>query len=571
MSRTPPDGSRPDGPASQAAPSPRRGTALGVLAISLAVTMFVTWLEQELLQRDEVIEFSDGFSQVAPVFMLLTTVRFSQASEIARSTLGRSQYTDAGWQAFLQDTGWPARVPGLKEAGYAELQGDRCVVKFVAGQTEPVFHPAGTDLAADPALRETVEKCADGGLGMAAPDMILGTGTNATHVSVGLIPLMTGKRGDTAAWNRAHIHSFLFFALNHAEYFPSWSPELAKMPFNYQLLAPGEQAPVALPTRRVISQTTVTGQWRFVVTLKAPRLVEHLPQWIVLGAGLALSGLLYWLFDRQASLQLAGSLASREILERETVERQLQTALRREQELNRLKSNFVSMVTHEIRTPLAHIQGAADILSRYLDRLPPEKRAQHFAHINAAVHRMSALMEDVLLFSKAEAGRIEFKPAPLDVPCFCRQIAEELRSATSRRCPIEVVLNDVDAPARGDENLLRHIFTNLISNAVKYSPAGSPVTFSATRREGFAEFQVRDRGLGIPEEDRQQLFTPFHRGKNVASLHGTGLGLVIVKHCVEQHGGDLEIDTRENEGTTVHVRLPLFSSAETAANAPSNL
>jgi signal transduction histidine kinase len=176
---------------------------------------------------------------------------------------------------------------------------------------------------------------------------------------------------------------------------------------------------------------------------------------------------------------------------------------------------------------------------------------------------MSGLLEDVLLFSKAEAGRMEFNPVALDLKKFCAQLVDEALSATSRRCPIELSLAEISEPARGDEGLLRHIFSNLIANAAKYSPPGTPVNFSVSRDGGDAIFIVQDRGLGIPEDDRKRLFTPFYRGKNVATIQGTGLGLVIVKHCVERHGGMIQIESAENCGTTVSVRLPLFSPAHT--------
>jgi PAS domain S-box-containing protein len=254
---------------------------------------------------------------------------------------------------------------------------------------------------------------------------------------------------------------------------------------------------------------------------------------------------------------------ARDISGRKEEEQELQRALAEEKELNRLKSNFISMVTHEIRTPLALILGSSEILSRYLDRLPPEKRSEHLSTIDSAVQRMSALMEDVLLFSKAEAGRMEFNPVIMDLKNFCAQLVDEIASTTNRRCPVQFSIGEISQPARSDENLLRHVFANLLANAAKYSPPGTPVHFSVSQVNGDALFVVRDGGMGIPADDRKRLFTPFHRGKNVAAMPGTGLGLVIVKHCVERHGGEIEIESAENRGTTVSVRLPLFSPAHT--------
>jgi signal transduction histidine kinase len=209
------------------------------------------------------------------------------------------------------------------------------------------------------------------------------------------------------------------------------------------------------------------------------------------------------------------------------------------------------------------ILSSAEILLRYLDRLSPEKRVKHLVTIRAEVQRMSSLMRDVLLFSRAEAGRMEFHPAPLDLKSLCTQLVDEIQSATGRRCPIQLQVAESMESARADENLLRHTFANLLNNAVKYSPAGTRVSFLVSRDDGTAIFVVQDSGMGIPEEDCQRLFTPFHRGKNVATIQGTGLGLVIVKHCVERHGGTIEIQSRPTAGTTITVRLPLFSPALT--------
>lgn len=242
---------------------------------------------------------------------------------------------------------------------------------------------------------------------------------------------------------------------------------------------------------------------------------------------------------------------------------ELNIVLAGEREVNRLKSNFTFMVTHEIRTPLEVILSSAEILLRYLDRLSPEKRVKHLLTIRAEVQRMSSLMRDVLLFSRAEAGRIEFHPAPLDLNNLCTQIVDEIQSATRRRCPIQLQVGESLESARADENLLRHTFANLLNNAVKYSPAGTLVSFFVSREDGTAIFIIQDSGMGIPETDFQRLFTPFHRGKNVATIQGTGLGLVIVKHCVERHGGTISIQSRPGAGTTISVRLPLFSPALT--------
>lgn len=233
------------------------------------------------------------------------------------------------------------------------------------------------------------------------------------------------------------------------------------------------------------------------------------------------------------------------------------------QELNALKSNFISMVSHEIRTPLALIQSSAEILGRYLQRLSPEKRQRHLDTIGESVGRMVMLVEDVLMFSRAESGPMEFKPAPLDLPKFCQQLVDEVSSATSRRCPIRLCLSNGTDSAGVDETLMRHVLVNLLTNAVKFSKPGDEVLLEARADCQEVVFQVQDRGIGIPEADQKKIFEPFFRSRNVAHIPGTGLGLVIVKRCVERHGGTLEIESREGHGSRFTVRVPTYSPGNT--------
>lgn len=233
-------------------------------------------------------------------------------------------------------------------------------------------------------------------------------------------------------------------------------------------------------------------------------------------------------------------------------------ALAAERELNELKSNFVSMVSHEFRTPLGVILSAADVLDRYFDRLDPADRAEHLEMIQRSTRNLAHLMEEVLLLGKVEEGRMKFAPQPVDIAALAERLVDEVCSATSAACPIRLQTRDDLAGAVSDEALLRHIFINLLSNAVKYSEPGSEVEFLIERRNGDAHFTVRDRGIGISAEDQARLFHSFTRGANVGLRPGTGLGLVIVQRCVQLHGGKLELVSAPGEGTTVAVTLPLF-------------
>lgn len=238
---------------------------------------------------------------------------------------------------------------------------------------------------------------------------------------------------------------------------------------------------------------------------------------------------------------------------------ELVQALTREKEASDMKSDFVSIVSHEFRTPLEVIMSSGDILDRYFDRLTPEQRATHLSAIHESVRRMDHLMSEVLLLSTVEAGKLEYAPVPTDLAALCRRYVDEILSATSRRNPIVFTEHGSLAHANADESVLRHIFINLLGNAVKYSAPGEPVHFDVARDGRDAVCCVQDHGCGIPPEDRDRIFQAFHRARNARHVSGTGLGLVIVKRCVDLHGGTVGFETEENRGTVFTVRLPLFA------------
>jgi signal transduction histidine kinase len=173
---------------------------------------------------------------------------------------------------------------------------------------------------------------------------------------------------------------------------------------------------------------------------------------------------------------------------------------------------------------------------------------------------MAGMMEEILVLSRLDAGKLDFRPAPLDMEDFCRRIVNEVLSATNRRCPIEFSTASSLPEAVADERLLGHIFTNLLSNAVKYSEAGASVRFKVARQGAHAECIICDQGIGISDEDQSRLFTAFHRGANVGNRSGTGLGLVLVKRCVELHHGQLRIQSALAKGTTVTINVPAFEA-----------
>jgi PAS domain S-box-containing protein len=260
-----------------------------------------------------------------------------------------------------------------------------------------------------------------------------------------------------------------------------------------------------------------------------------------------------------------------DITQRKQAEAELLRTLAREKELGQLRSNFVSMVSHEFRTPLGIIQSSAEILEDYIESLDAAERKEHLQSICKNARRMAGLMEEALLIGSLDAGKMEFKPELLDLCGLARRLLDEVLSATNRRCPIELLLEGIPTEIKADERLLRHIFTNLLTNAVKYSDAGQMVRFEIGCDETEIVCAIRDQGIGIPEADREWLFNAFHRGHNVSDRPGTGLGLVIVKRCADLHGGKIELESKLGEGTAVTVRLPKYGTQSQGAGDRASL
>ena len=249
-----------------------------------------------------------------------------------------------------------------------------------------------------------------------------------------------------------------------------------------------------------------------------------------------------------------------DITERKQAQEELKRALVQEQELNAMKERVISIVSHEYRTPLTTISSSVQLLERYRNRLSEEKQAIHFQRIQSAIFHLTNLVNDVLLVSKADAGKLEFKPTELDLVAFCQDLVEALQLTAQTTHSLTFVHQGDGTNAYMDEKLLRQILTNLLSNAIKYSPKGGRVQLTLSCEQEKAIFQIQDQGIGIPQEDQQHLFEPFHRATNVGAIHGTGLGLTIVKKGVELQGGQIGVKSFVGVGTTFTLTLPLTVS-----------
>ncbi|PMB49487.1 hybrid sensor histidine kinase/response regulator [Fischerella thermalis CCMEE 5201] len=229
------------------------------------------------------------------------------------------------------------------------------------------------------------------------------------------------------------------------------------------------------------------------------------------------------------------------------------------QELNQFKSEFVSMLSHDIRSPLNTILLAAGLLQNSGDKLSTEKKLNHYKLIRSAIKNMTQLLDEASLLGKADSGRLEREFTLLDLQDFCYQLVEDAQLiAVDKRITVVFTATGQPTEILSDENLLRHILGNLLSNAIKYSHSDSIVYFELRFKNQTVIFNIKDEGIGIPLEDQKQLFQPFYRANNVGSIPGTGLGLAIVKKCLEAHGGDITVNSEVGVGTTFTVTLPLI-------------
>ncbi|WP_445635040.1 histidine kinase [Nostoc sp. DSM 114161] len=228
-------------------------------------------------------------------------------------------------------------------------------------------------------------------------------------------------------------------------------------------------------------------------------------------------------------------------------------------EINQFKSEFVSMLSHDIRNPLNTILLAAGLLETHDERLTKEKKLNHLELIRSAIKNMAQLLDEVSLIGRADSGKLLCDLISLDLEAFCRQIVNEVQ-LTANQKHLALVFGSFGQLSEGlwDESLLRHILVNLLSNAIKYSLPGGMVRFELIGQDKAVIFRVQDWGIGIPEENQKRLFEPFHRADNVGSIPGTGLGLAIAKKCVEAHGGTIVVNSQVTVGTTFTVTLPLL-------------
>ncbi|MBL7138028.1 MAG: PAS domain-containing sensor histidine kinase [Bacteroidales bacterium] len=250
-------------------------------------------------------------------------------------------------------------------------------------------------------------------------------------------------------------------------------------------------------------------------------------------------------------------ISVRNITIRKEAELEISRMLSKQQELNQLKSRFISLVSHEFRTPLSAISSNIQLLSRYQEKWPVEKKVEVIRRVQEAIQNMITLLEEVTLISKDQTGALTVNPESLNINDFVQDVIEELRKSSELPVHLELNIDQGEDNIHSDKELLRQILSHLLSNAGKFNPEKQPVRVTIARENNHIEMIVSDQGIGIPERDLEQLFQPFHRCSNSDEFPGTGLGMSIVKRCVDLLKGSIRVISKENVGTTFEVKIPV--------------
>lgn len=246
------------------------------------------------------------------------------------------------------------------------------------------------------------------------------------------------------------------------------------------------------------------------------------------------------------------------MMELEASKEELKEALEKEKELNDMKSRFVTMASHEFRTPLSTILSSVSLIGKYKQEEEDEKRQKHVERIKSAVTNMTLILNDFLSAGKLEEGKISNNPIELNVVKLVNEIASELSNLLKPSQKIQY--NHLGKEELLiDKQFLRNILINLLSNAIKFSPENKNIILNTKIDENCFEIMVQDQGIGIPEEEQKHLFERFFRAKNASNIQGTGLGLNIVSKYVEELKGKLTFESKLNEGTIFKIKIPLHN------------
>ena len=245
----------------------------------------------------------------------------------------------------------------------------------------------------------------------------------------------------------------------------------------------------------------------------------------------------------------------KEVNVRKRAEEEARKALDRERELNELKSKFVSIASHEFRTPLSTIMSSASLVDQYINRKEPEKVTKHVQRIKSSVNHLTSILNDFLSLGKLEEGKIELSKEFINLNEFLTEVKEEIDPILKGGQTLHVIAEK--GTVHSDPRVLRNILFNLISNASKYSDEGKSIDVICSLTQNVLSFDVRDEGIGIPQEDQKHMFDRFFRASNAGNIQGTGLGLNIVRRYVDLLGGQITFNSEFGKGSIFTVNIPL--------------
>jgi PAS domain S-box-containing protein len=277
---------------------------------------------------------------------------------------------------------------------------------------------------------------------------------------------------------------------------------------------------------------------------------------------------------RKLNAELEAKVEERTVILKEALQRleesqvELNEALDKERQLNEIKGRFVSMASHEFRTPLSTILSSASLLSKYTTTEEQEKRNRHICRIKDSVKLLNDLLEDFLSLGKLDEGKIGAVFTSFDLPETIAETAEDIQGILKEGQTIDH-RHEGESMIVADRKMIKNIMINLISNAVKFSEPNAIIRITSSVGEGMANICVEDHGIGISEEDQEHLFSSFFRGKNATNIQGTGLGLHIVKRYLDLMGGSVALKSKLEEGTTVSLTIPVNYS-NNGDNDPGN-
>lgn len=242
--------------------------------------------------------------------------------------------------------------------------------------------------------------------------------------------------------------------------------------------------------------------------------------------------------------------------------KELQKALEKERELSELKSRIVQNVSHGFKTPLTSILSSAQLLKVYAEKEHPLKAkiAKHSAKIENSARNLNSLLTSILFFGKADAEKMNYKPGKIFTSAFFKEIVDVVTAGVDNEVTIKTQFENLPKTIISDSDCLYQIFENLLSNAIKYSRTGGEVEFKIRFEEEHLHATIKDCGIGVAKSEQDQIFERFFRAKNVGIIEGSGLGLSIVKKCIDLTGGKISFESEVNKGTTFKVSIPVQKS-----------